>query len=284
MTRSGDYLSPMEPIPSNLPRVAVFDLDGTLLRTDKTVSTRTRRALSDLEGMGVQLAVATARAPAMVQRLAPPELARATWITHNGALAVREGRELFRQFLQPGSLGRVVALAQTCIPVPLLCAEIDGRLVSSRDVTHLWGPGFEVVDFRSLQDGSIPKILLGLEDCPWFQAPLRETFGGQYQIDVTDGGAYAQIHAPGVTKDQALDRWFAQAGIRWDEVAAFGDDVTDSGMIGRARFGVAMGNAPEGVRSVAAHVCPTNDEDGLAIFLERWTLPSRSQAGSPDPS
>lgn len=261
----------MEPIESlALPRLVALDLDGTLLRSDKSTSDRTRRALDQLSARGVELVVATARSPLMIRQLVPPQLLGAAWIAHNGAQVVQQGHETYRCFLERGILGEVTRLAQEAKPMPLLCVELEGRLYSSRDVTHLWGPGFHVVPFHTLPDGTPPKILVGLEDCPDFERVLLESLGSRAQIDVTDGGLYAQIHAPGVAKHNALASWIRRRGIDWAEVAAFGDDITDEGMLHLAGVGVAMGNAPDRVREKARYTTSTSDQDGVASFLERW--------------
>ncbi|HNY30194.1 MAG TPA: HAD family hydrolase [Fibrobacteria bacterium] len=253
------------------PRLVAFDLDGTLLRSDKTTSERTRKALRGMLAKGVELAVATARSPLMIGKLVPPELKDAVWIAHNGAQVLHGGAEFHRCFLERGILPEVAGLALEFSPTPLLCVELDGALYSNRDVTHLWGPGFQVVPFQDLPDGTPPKILAGLEDCPGFAEALLRTLGPRAQIDVTDAGLYAQIHAPRVAKHHALDEWIRHRGISWSEVSAFGDDVTDEGMLRLAGWGVAMGNAPERVQAAAKFTTATSDDDGVARFLERWT-------------
>lgn len=253
-----------------LPRLVALDLDGTLLRSDKSTSSRTRIALQGLLQHGVELVVATARAPAMIRHLIPAELLDAVWIAHNGAQIVQHGIERARCFLPRGILPEVARLALDFSPVPLLCVELEGKLFSNRDVSQLWGPGFAVVPFETLPDGNPPKILAGLADCPEFGPALRATLGERAQIDVTDAGHYAQIHAPGVSKHWALEHWLGQRGIPWSDVAAFGDDVTDEGMLRLAGTGVAMANAPQAVRDAARYCTGTSDDDGVARFLEQW--------------
>ena len=58
-------------------------------------------------------------------------------------------------------------------------------------------------------------------------------------------------------------------GILPDDIIAFGDDYADIGMLKLAGRGVAMGNAVEEVKAIADVVIGTNDEDGIAAFLEK---------------
>ena len=53
---------------------------------------------------------------------------------------------------------------------------------------------------------------------------------------------------------------------------AFGDDLADMGMLKMCGIGVAMGNAVDEVKAMADIVIGTNDEDGIADFLEERFL------------
>ena len=53
---------------------------------------------------------------------------------------------------------------------------------------------------------------------------------------------------------------------------SFGDDYSDIGMLKLCGKGIAMGNAIEEVKRVASDITLTNDEDGVAIYLEKNIL------------
>ena len=61
-------------------------------------------------------------------------------------------------------------------------------------------------------------------------------------------------------------------GIKPEEIVAFGDDLNDIDMLGYAGVGVVMDNALEQVKTVADYICDTNDNDGLAKWLEENVL------------
>ena len=61
-------------------------------------------------------------------------------------------------------------------------------------------------------------------------------------------------------------------GVEAGEVVAVGDNWNDLEMIEAAGLGVAMADAPEGVRARADHVCGTADEEGFRDVLERFVL------------
>lgn len=77
-----------------------------------------------------------------------------------------------------------------------------------------------------------------------------------------------EVTTRGTNKSVALEFLVQTMGIAADDVVAFGDGSNDVEMLRWAGTGVAMGNARPTVQAVADHVTATNDEDGVAVFLE----------------
>ena len=75
-----------------------------------------------------------------------------------------------------------------------------------------------------------------------------------------------------VTKKRAIMEVCAASGIKPTEIAAFGDDYADIGMLQFCGIGIAMGNAIDAVKETADFVIGSNDEDGIAKYLERDVL------------
>ncbi len=70
------------------------------------------------------------------------------------------------------------------------------------------------------------------------------------------------------TKEEAINFFCSYLGISGEEIIAFGDDHNDIGMLKLCGKGVAMGNAIEEVKAAADCSTLSNDEDGVAVFLE----------------
>lgn len=71
-----------------------------------------------------------------------------------------------------------------------------------------------------------------------------------------------------VTKEQAILRLCEVCGISIENITAFGDDLVDIGMLQLCGNGIAMGNALPEVKKIADVVIDTNDEDGIAKWIE----------------
>ncbi|MEN9355327.1 MAG: hypothetical protein RL318_2652 [Fibrobacterota bacterium] len=249
-----------------LPSLIAVDLDGTLLRSDKSISPRTLLALDACKRAGILLAIASARGAASISLIVPDLLKDALWVTHNGALAVQKGTVLHSEPIQAQALHATVEFACNCHPPALLFAELDGRPCCSQDVEAMWGVGFHTTDFRTIGDHAVAKVLVQWPASIALSALKDKLPEGVEMILDRDG--YVHVQRQGVSKHRALELCLTDLGISWSRVCAFGDDITDSGMLSAAGTGVAMGNALDSVKAQANHVTATNDEDGVAMFLE----------------
>ena len=112
-----------------------------------------------------------------------------------------------------------------------------------------------------------------------FLARVAEVVGDRGIVAYSGAGGLAEISAPGVTKAAALESWCDGLGIGAEDVWAFGDMPNDLPMIVWAGTSFAVANAHPDVIAAADHVCPSNDEDGVAQVLERLLdAPEREKA------
>ena len=98
---------------------------------------------------------------------------------------------------------------------------------------------------------------------------LTAELGEQYEF-VRTGPRLIEISPKGITKGQTLKRLMDAAGIRPEEVMAFGDGENDVDMFRTVKYGIAVGNAADYVKEHAFDVTGTNNEDGLAAALEKY--------------
>jgi len=94
------------------PALIVLDLDGTLLRSDRTISERTIAALQACDHAGIQLMIASTRGAAAIKLVAPTILTNALWIAHNGTLITRASTVLHSFPLPHDALTAIIELAR----------------------------------------------------------------------------------------------------------------------------------------------------------------------------
>jgi hydroxymethylpyrimidine pyrophosphatase-like HAD family hydrolase len=127
-------------------------------------------------------------------------------------------------------------------------------------------PGTRVADAVELLADPTTKLILrhAEHDTEAIQDLAREIIGERLTI-VASGSEAVEVTAAGVNKATAV----AELGVPAEDVVAFGDYPNDIPMLMWAGLGVAMGNAHPDVIAIADEVTATNDEDGVALVLER---------------
>ncbi|MDJ0344622.1 HAD-IIB family hydrolase [Streptomyces sp. H10-C2] len=260
--------------PHSLPRIVATDLDGTLLRSDGTVSARTRRALRSAEAAGAEVVFVTARPPRYVDSMAEAAGHEGIAICCNGAIVYDvPGRLFLDSRLLPTAVARKAAeVLVAVLPGSTIALETGRRLVSERD--------FGKKDFQEVivdtaaelweTDESIVKLLV---HSTGHHADLMMTAAHDaaltgVEVTHSGGSGMLEISSPGVTKAGTLALWCAARGIGASEVVAFGDMPNDLSTLTWAGTGYAMSNAHPDVLAAAPLRAAANDDDGVARVLE----------------
>ncbi|THF85275.1 HAD family phosphatase [Deinococcus sp. KSM4-11] len=263
------------------PRLIATDLDGTLLRSDLSVSARTRAALDAARAAGIHVVPVTARQPRGVRFIAEQAGFTEWALCGNGAHGIHlgTGQTLFAAHVA-ADVQRAVALA--------LAGRVPGTLfVSVRQGGEVFvaQAGYaQIADFQdhkrepadmgahSLEDVLAEPSLKFIVRHPTLTP--RELFPHLHALNlpgfaVTHSGApFLEVLAEGVSKAWGLERLCAHLGVARSEVLAFGDAPNDAEMLAWAGRGVAMANADPEARDAADDVTTSNDEDGVAAILE----------------
>ncbi|MGW4722699.1 HAD family hydrolase [Streptomyces sp. S1] len=264
----------MSPFPY---RLVATDLDGTLLRSDESVSDRTRDALAAATAAGAAHIVVTGRAVPWTRHILDDLGYEGIAVCGQGAQVYHAGEH---RLLTSLTLDRQLAgLALSKIE-----AEVGPlALAASRDGLEgevLMGPGYRVhegplpyvpyEDPSELWSAPLTKLYIqhpALTDDELTRA-ARATVGGLVDV-VMAGPGIVEILPLGLSKATGLSLAARRLGVKAAETIAFGDMPNDIPMFGWAARGVAMGNAHAELRAVADEVTASNEEDGIAVVLER---------------
>lgn len=250
-------------------RLLLFDLDGTLLRSDKTLSPRTLAALRACQMKGISIGVCTSRSEQNCLDFLP-HLSPDAVISSGGAV-VRSGEELISTAaFTPDETNRMIAVARAiCGPDVELTVDTLERHYWNYKVDPLqWDKTWGVsvwTDYEGFSEECL-KLCVQIFDEANVEA-LRRALPDCDMVQFS-GSDWYKLTRAGVTKENAIRLLCAHRGVDTSELAAFGDDLADIGMLRLAGLGVAMGNALPEVKDAADRVIGTNDEDGIAVFLE----------------
>lgn len=265
-----------------------MDLDGTALQNDrKTFSPRLHAALEAAHRKGVRIVPVTGRQYGLLPDFLKEHPVWETLaVLCNGAQVRRlgTGEVLHRLDISPEALRDMLALAKKYdLPIEF---SVDSKLhLTKRDYdiqkphrdlafhrdTILANHGIIVDSLERLCDVGIEKINLLC-----IPAELHATVMADLKkiavSAVWASSSGLEITHPDATKGQGVQVLCRLLDIPMENVMAIGDSGNDETMLRQAGLGVAMGNAPESIRSCADVVTETNANDGAAIAIERYVL------------
>jgi Cof subfamily protein (haloacid dehalogenase superfamily) len=261
---------------TGLPRLVATDLDGTLLRSDGTVSERTRAAWAATDVAGIETVLVTARPPRWLHDLEHIVGPRGIAICGNGAFVydVASRRLLETHCFEAGAVDALVVDLVEAVPSVAFAAErATGAFVTpgfpdphNDRTVH----GVVAGDVAEISTEPVGKLLALAPEVPLddFLDTVERVVGERGHLHFSGAFGLAEINAPGVTKAVALARWADRLGIGASEVWAFGDMPNDLAMLEWAGVGWAVANAHPDVIRAANRTCPGNDDDGVATVLE----------------
>lgn len=214
-------------------KMIILDLDGTLIRSDKSISERTLKALRQCQDRGIIVVIATAR----------------FWI----------GAEKYIRMIQTADANAEITAA------------VDKRVhwnslhIAESEKLHK----AIYCDYHSPLPEPACKIAAFLPDRET-AGHLADACKLKL-ISYRDENFYAYI-SPDAGKLQAIRALASSLHISMEQLAAFGDDENDLEMLKACGIGIAVANGLESVKAAADEVCESNDSDGVAKWLETNVL------------
>ena len=270
-------------------RLIGVDLDGTLLTEQKKLTPYTRSVLRRAVEAGIIVLPATGRPFSGL----PKELADFPGIryavTANGGriVEVKTGRALYESLVPFETAGMVLDVFERYDTLREIYyngigyAQEDelrsvGRYISSPQMAdYITATRIPVPDVRAKFEAerrSLDKVQ-GLFATVADRDAAREELKAVAGIEVTGAlDKNIEVNAEGVDKGKALIWLGKHLGIRKEEIMAFGDGSNDLKMMKEVGIGVAMANAREDVKEAADYIAASNEEDGVAHFIEECVL------------
>jgi len=248
-------------------KMLVTDLDGTLLREDKTVSGRSLSALKRCRAAGIKVVYATGRGSS-AKALVPAELFDG-YVCMNGATAYIGDTRIHERLIPIDDVRDLLIAADDA--GYRIVAESGGTHYGNFNVSEKWPwlPDCELTDFRTL-DIKVEKVYAVVES-PEITELISRYLSDEMHMYVSRDDLAMIMHKEAV-KSKAVGALAEHWGIAPEDVVAFGDDTNDIEMLEHCGTGVAMGNALDEVKAAADQVCDTNDNDGMAKWLEANAL------------
>jgi hydroxymethylpyrimidine pyrophosphatase-like HAD family hydrolase len=241
-------------------------MDGTLLRSDGTVSERTRATLRAVGESGMAVVVVSARPPRVIRRFCEMLELDGLALCCNGAIVYDPRLDSVVDGV-PFEAGSLVGELRRAIPGVVLGWE--GGLACGCDEGFPLEEHFEGGSAFESLGPDVHKVLLNHPELALAELLelTRELTGTSAAVTVS-GPDVVEVMAAGVSKAAGVERLAASMGTDLSAVVAFGDMPNDVPLLEAAGLGVAVRNAHAEVLEIADEVTASNDEDGVAVFLE----------------
>jgi hydroxymethylpyrimidine pyrophosphatase-like HAD family hydrolase len=265
------------PVSDWQPKLIVSDLDGTLLRTDETISDASLAELRRWEDAGVPLVIATGRPPRWMLGVRD-RLGGGLAICCNGAVLLDLGpfTVLDEHPLTPDLLQAITGELRRRQPGTWFAVEYGDQFRHEPIYQPRWdvdAPGVAAATLAEMVTQPVAKLLARHEDLgrEEFVALVADVVGDTATVTNSSADALAEISAAGVTKATGLARVAAERGVTPGDIVYFGDMPNDLAAFDWVRGGggraVAMASAHPAVLAAATDVTDGNDSDGVAGFL-----------------
>lgn len=261
-------------------RVVASDIDGTLLRSDGSLAPRTKAVLDRIVAGGSTFVLATGRPPRWVHPIAEMTGHQGLAVCSNGAMVIDlvDERVVDQRLHQ-----RLTALA-AADAIRAILPDASFAVDGPSGFGHTPGYKAALAHGREAREAPLEKLLDGQLTKIMFRHPAMDvdllgaliaaigdlatvTYGSMG--DDLGPNSLIELMPFGVTKADALERIAHHFDASQPDVIAFGDMPNDVDMLAWAGHGVAMDNAHPVTKQAADEITSSNDDDGVAVVLER---------------
>ena len=259
------------------PALLVSDVDGTLVRHDRTLAPSTIAAAHQLRDAGVKLALVSSRPPAGLDVLRRPLAIDTPCAGFNGALVQDAAGHVVVERTIPGDACReaVARLEQAGLDVWIFAGgewllKNEAADYIPREQLSI-SMGWRVVSDFSAHLGAVHKVMGSSRDfgrVAATAADLRAALGDKATV-LRSQDYYIDITHPQANKGDAALAIATMLNVAPEAMACIGDMPNDLPMFAVAGLAIAMGNAPPEVKARAGMVVAGNDDEGWAQAVAR---------------
>lgn len=241
------------------------DLDGTLFHDDKSISDYSKQIIAEAQKKGILFGICTSRAKVNAIRYLEG-LSPDVFISNGGGLVTLKEVIYSCEFTVDEVRTLIKAAFDVCGPDVTLSADNDHGLYSNSK-EELPDKFWQFNDFKDFNEPCMKFCIQTLDK------EKIEKVASSIGIDKIDYLPFSDIpwyklSKKNATKEKAIEALCEHLKITPSQIAAFGDDFNDIGMLKLCGKGIAMKNAIPEVQQIADGVCLSNEEDGVANWIK----------------
>ena len=259
-------------------KLIAIDMDGTLLKSDKTVSDRTKKTLKEAREKGVNVVIATGRPIDGVSRYLEEldMLGENDYVlSYNGGLVLKtKSREIISKIALTGADLHYLHKLSEELGVNIHAFSTPKNSKYTEVEANINNIKIGINDYSKIEDDhSIIKVMM-IDEPEVLQKAVdnlpKEVYE-KYTV-VRSTPYFLEFLNKEVNKGTGVKLLADHLGVKQEEVMTFGDAENDLDMIVYAGMGVAMANGFEEVKEAANYITDSNEEDGVAKAIEKFVL------------
>jgi Cof subfamily protein (haloacid dehalogenase superfamily) len=258
-------------------RLFISDVDGTLVRHDKSLGEATIAAFARLSAAGIKSTLISARPPSGILHLAEAlKIDGPIGAFNGGTLFRRDGTVSETERLDPDLVTTLLAVMNRpgvdiwLFSGGLSYAPTDNNPHTPREILSA-GVQPTLRPIAEMPVREVDKIVGVSDDAPLLievEADAKAAAAGRATV-ARSQAYFLDVTAVNANKGDGITALARAYDVPLNEVAVIGDQANDLPMFARAGLSIAMGQAPDAVKSAAHAVTASNDEDGVAMAIDR---------------
>ena len=247
--------------------IILSDLDGTLFHNDKSISVYTKQVIKQVQAKGVLFGICTARAKVNAVKFLDgiePDI----FISNGGGIVFYRGEKIYNCAFSVEEIRRLIDKTFEVFGKDIIISADNEKGLYSNSIEEL---GDKFWTFNDFSDFREPCMKMCIESLDKEKVSLVANCLGEGLIDFLPFSdiPWYKLSKKDATKERAIKVLCKHLDVPVSQIAAFGDDFNDIGMLEICGKGIAMNNAIQEVKQAADEVCASNEQDGVAKWMEK---------------
>lgn len=258
-------------------KVIFIDIDGTLVDDNKNISFKTKESIKRVVDKGIKVVITSGRDILHTTKKSKNANASSLVIASNGGQVVdyETNKTIFADYFNDEILSKVWDY----------CMKIEAAVIM-KGANHVYCNKYNTIkdgyilidDVSSVECGiaqfliitnqshKIDLIRIYIESLGLF---VTSYYNG-YLIDTSSGVCYIDVNNSDISKGTGVKKVLNYLNLDKENSMCFGDYINDIEMFKSCGYRVAMGNSCDEIKELADYVTRTNNEDGIAYFLDKY--------------
>ena len=259
-------------------KLVAVDVDGTFIRSDYTFDVeRFEKIFARMKAAGCNFVVASGNQYYQLKEIFQKYGDEISFVSDNGAYIETRGKVIFAADIPKETVASVTDFCRQYPKINKFLCGVKSAYCERGTVSDDWFnymkkfmPRMEWVDDFKTVDDQFLKFALQVPEAELLKIYelLRENLQGKL-VATTSGHDSIDLIIPGLHKASGIKKLVELFKITAAECAAFGDSQNDIEMLKYCGESYAMANAAPAVKAVAKYICPSNNDDGVLVTLDK---------------